>query len=81
MGWTIQRKQNVEGDVLVINRKEENSANPRFLRVTARDAAKGDMQMINEGFRGMGIKKGLRYHFSVMYRQQTPGCKIACGIN
>lgn len=76
MGWTIQRKQFVEGDILVLNRKETNSANPRFLRVTAKNAVKGDLQMINEGFRGMGIKKGLRYDFSVMYRQQTPGVKL-----
>src|ERR1051326_6531525 len=38
MGWTVTRKQ--EGDALVLNRKEENSANPRFLRVTARNASK-----------------------------------------
>lgn len=76
MGWTIQRKQFVEGDILVLNRKETNSANPRFLRVTTRNAGKGDLQMINEGFRGMGIKKGLRYDFSVMYRQQAPGVKL-----
>jgi alpha-L-arabinofuranosidase len=74
MGWAIQRRQ--EGDVLVINRKEENSVNPRFIRVTARDAAKGDLSMTNEGFRGMGIKKDLRYDFSVLYRQQTPGVKL-----
>lgn len=76
MGWTIQRKQFVEGDILVLNRKETNSANPRFLRVTTRNAGKGDLQMINEGFRGMGIKKGLHYDFSVMYRQQAAGVKL-----
>lgn len=60
----------------MLNRKETNSANPRFLRVTTRNAGKGDLQIINEGFRGMGIKKGLRYDFSVMYRQQAPGVKL-----
>ena len=76
MGWTIQRKNFVEGDLLVLNRKEDNSANPRFLRVTARNAVKGDLSLINEGFRGMGVKKDLRYDFSVMYRQQRPGVKL-----
>src|ERR1051326_9191413 len=76
MGWTIQRKKFIEGDMQVLNREDKNSANPRFLRVKARNAAKGDLSMINEGFRGMGIKKGLRYDFSVMYRQQTPGVKL-----
>jgi alpha-L-arabinofuranosidase len=76
MGWTIQRKAPVEGEVLILNRKEDNSANPRFLRITARNAVKGDLSMINEGFRGIGIKKDLRYDFSIMYRQQRPGVKL-----
>ncbi|MEI9808664.1 MAG: hypothetical protein WDO16_12840 [Bacteroidota bacterium] len=32
--------------------------------------------MTNEGFRGMGIKKGLRYDFSVMYRQPSASVKL-----
>jgi len=75
MGWTIQGKKN-EGDILVVNRQEANSANPRFLRVNVKDAAKGQMGITNEGFRGMGIKSGLRYDFSIMYRQARPGVKM-----
>ena len=74
MGWTV--KQKAEGDILVLNRKEDNSANPRYIRVTAYNAQKGDLSMLNEGFRGMGIKNGLRYDFSVMYRQEKPGVKL-----
>ncbi|MBB1284309.1 alpha-L-arabinofuranosidase [Flavisolibacter sp. BT320] len=76
MGWTLHRKQAKEGDLLVINRQGENSSNPRFLRVTARNTPKGELGMTNEGFRGMGIKKDMQYDFSVMYRQQKPGIKI-----
>ncbi|MEO6330677.1 MAG: alpha-L-arabinofuranosidase C-terminal domain-containing protein [Ginsengibacter sp.] len=76
MGWTVNRKKFAEGDVLIINRKQENATNPRFIRVTATNAATGDLGLTNEGFRGMGIKKDLRYDFSVMYRQQTPGIKL-----
>jgi alpha-L-arabinofuranosidase len=76
MGWTLHRKKAQEGDLLVINRQGENSANPRFLRVTARNRAKGDLGMTNEGFRGMGIKQGIQYDLSVMFRQQKPGVKI-----
>lgn len=76
MGWKIERKKFIEGDVLVINRKDIKETNPRFLRVTARNAVKGDLSMVNEGFRGMGIKQGVRYDFSVMYRQQKPGVKL-----
>lgn len=70
MGWTVKRKQ--EGDILVLNRKEVTN-NPRFLRLTARNAVKGDLELTNEGFRGMGIKKDLRYDFSFLYRQTAPG--------
>ena len=76
MGWNIKRKQFVEGDVQVLNRKEVNSANPRYIQVTTSNAVKGSLSLTNEGFRGMGIKKDLRYDFSVMYRLKTPGLKL-----
>jgi alpha-L-arabinofuranosidase len=74
MGWTV--KQPNEGDVLILNRKEENSSNPRFARINVRNPKRGEVALLNEGFRGMGLKKGLRYDFSVMYRQQTNGIKL-----
>lgn len=76
MGWTVNRKKFVEGEMLVINRGEENTRNPRFLRVTMHDAAKDDLGLTNEGFRGMGIKKGLRYDFSALYRQPEAHTKL-----
>ena len=76
MGWAVQQKKFTEGSVLVLNRKEENSPNPRFLRVTANNFSKGDLSLTNEGFRGMGIKKGLRYDFSLMYHQETAGVRM-----
>src|SRR5688572_17467900 len=76
MGWKVEQKQFNEGAVVVLNRQETNTANPRFIRVTANNAAKGSLGLINEGFRGMGIKKDLRYDFSVMYRQPATGLKM-----
>lgn len=76
MGWTVNRKKFVEGELLVINRINENTRNPRFLRVTMNNATKGDLGLTNEGFRGMGIKKGVRYDFSVMYRQPQAHTKL-----
>jgi len=76
MGWTVQRKHVSEGDVLVLNRKEKNTRNPRYIKVSATNAAKGDLGLTNEGFRGMGIKKSLQYDFSVMYRQAVAGLKL-----
>ena len=71
MGWKAVGKKRTEGDALVQNRGEEKSSNPRYLRLTATNAMTGDLGMTNEGFRGMGIKNGLRYDFSVMYRVQS----------
>lgn len=69
MGWKILGKPQTEGDFLIQNRNQSNQANPRFLRLTLHNNAKGSIGLNNEGFRGMGIKKDLRYDFSVMYRQ------------
>src|SRR4030095_2763278 len=76
MGWTVQQKKFTEGAVLVLNRKEENNTNPRFIRVMVNNAVKDDLGLTNEGFRGMGIKKDVRYYFSLMYRQQAAGIKL-----
>ncbi|WP_295767515.1 alpha-L-arabinofuranosidase C-terminal domain-containing protein [uncultured Mucilaginibacter sp.] len=77
MGWTVKGKKINEGDVLVLNRQEAAENNPRFLRVNLKDAdAPTDATLTNEGFRGIGIKKGLRYNFSVMYRQASKGLKM-----
>lgn len=76
MGWTTQGNNFKEGDLLVLNRQEVNAANPRYIRVTSHSNAKGQQGITNEGFRGMGIKKGVGYDFSVMYRQQKPGVKL-----
>ncbi len=75
MGWTVTQNKFNEGSVLVMNREEKNTANPRFIRIT-RDAATDTLGITNEGFRGMGIKKGLGYDFSVMYRQPVAGLKL-----
>ncbi|HEX8277221.1 MAG TPA: alpha-L-arabinofuranosidase C-terminal domain-containing protein, partial [Segetibacter sp.] len=76
MGWARQGKNFREGDLLILNRQEANAANPRYIRVNSHSTAKGEQGMTNEGFRGMGIKKGVGYDFSIMYRQQKPGVKL-----
>ncbi|TKB95228.1 alpha-L-arabinofuranosidase C-terminal domain-containing protein [Pedobacter cryophilus] len=73
MGWAVEGKKS-EGDILVLNRQGANTSNPRFLRVNVNEA--NNISIINEGFRGMGIKAGLRYDFSFMYRQAKPGVKL-----
>lgn len=72
MGWAVKQNKVQEGSVMVLNRREANIANPRYVCITKNNVA-DQLSITNEGFRGMGIKKGLRYDFSLMYRQHTPG--------
>ena len=77
MGWKVLGKPATEGDFLVQNRQQTNTANPRFLRVTLHNNANKSIGLNNEGFRGMGIKSGIRYDFSVTYyRQSTSPVKL-----
>lgn len=75
MGWTVTQNKFNEGSVLVLNRQGLNTSNPRFVRIT-KNSIDDSLSLTNEGFRGMGIKKGLRYDFSMLCRQQTPGLKL-----
>jgi len=68
MGWKILKPDPSEG-VLILNRGEEQSANPRFARITKPSAAE-KFGLENEGFRSMGIKKGMTYHFSLLARNR-----------
>lgn len=76
MGWKVEQQPFVEGAVTVQNRQAANLPNPRFLRVQLNNATKERLSITNEGFRGMGIKKNLRYDFSLMYRTSANGIKI-----
>ena len=75
MGWQAKQDFFDESALQVINRQEKNTANPRFLRITKKDV-NTNLSLANEGFRGMGIKKGLRYDFSVLYHQPEAGISL-----
>jgi alpha-L-arabinofuranosidase len=60
----------------ILNRQDGQSTNPRYVRISLNNHKKGDLGFQNEGFRGMGIKKGLRYDFSVFYKQTTANVKM-----
>lgn len=69
-GWTIQQTSPATGSILVTNRLEKDSANPRYIRVT-RNASTGKFGLTNEGFRGMGIKQNEQYNFTVWAKTET----------
>ncbi len=76
MGWKVLGKPLTEGDFTVLNRGKEHQANPRFLRIMLHNNSKGSIGLSNEGFRGMGIKNGNRYDFSIMYKQTATSVKM-----
>ena len=76
MGWARNGKKYQEGDLLVLNRNDSKEKNPRYLRVTSRGNTREDLNLTNEGFRGIGVKKGLNYDFSVLYRQTGAQVKL-----
>jgi len=62
MGWKVMNENN--GNVLILNRSAENPSNPRYARISVNEKNKS-FELMNEGFRGMGIKKGNTYTFSL----------------
>lgn len=72
MGW--KRLGDVpEGAFLFVN-DSRRKGNPRSLRIHKPADFKAGLQ--NEGFRGMGVRKGEGYEFSLLYRQASPGMRI-----
>ena len=79
MGWKVLGKPRTEGDITVLNRGDLRTANPRFLRVLLH-SGKDSIGLANEGFRGMGIKQGLQYDLSFLYRQPKGNTKLQVAL-
>jgi alpha-L-arabinofuranosidase len=76
MGWSLVKKNDADGSVLIQNREQSKTTNPRFATIQVQG---NGLALINEGFRGMGIKQGLDYHFSVWARQKA-GSSVAITV-
>jgi alpha-L-arabinofuranosidase len=81
MGWKITSSNvfsgiNLGSEMLIINQPDKEATNPRFMRISLYNHTKGSLGLTNEGFYGMGIKNGMRYDFSVFYRQKTANAKM-----
>jgi alpha-N-arabinofuranosidase len=70
MGWKEQKDEAAAGHYLMLNRGTTNQANRRYISLTS---TKGRYGLSNVGFRGMGIKKGMQYNFSLLARQPKGG--------
>ena len=75
MGWQKIEKPFIEGQFQIKNQPNRPS-NPRYLSVQLNNPKKGDLGIVNEGFRGMGLKKDLTYDFSAFYRVKSGSVKI-----
>lgn len=65
MGWTVEQTSKDSSHFQVMSRITRNPQNPHYARVRITDPAK-KMSIKNEGFRGMGLKQGLNYYFSIL---------------
>lgn len=75
MGWKKIEKPFIEGQLQIKNQPNRQS-NPRYLSVQLHNQQKGSLGIINEGFRGMGLKKDLVYDFSSLYRVKSGSVKF-----
>ena len=66
-GWRLLSQQNGTGRMVPNFYSPSRPSNPHFMRVYI-DRATGSYGFINEGFRGMGIRKDELYNFSVSAR-------------
>ncbi len=66
MGWTKLINNVAHGKITVLDDKPYNAANPHYLRLESEGTA--PIGVANEGFRGMGVKKGETYNFAVQAR-------------
>jgi alpha-N-arabinofuranosidase len=66
MGWKEVKTNENDGAVLIQNRKDTKPSNPRYATITLNSGA--PIGLINEGFRGMGVKQGNQYNFSILAR-------------
>jgi alpha-N-arabinofuranosidase len=66
-GWEILTTQNGNGRMVANFYSPSRPSNPHFMKVYI-DPSAGTFGFTNEGFRGMGIRKGEQYIFSVSAR-------------
>jgi len=69
MGWTKIRPSLAQGEVTARDDDPVEPANPRHVRIQSEGTA--PFGISNEGFRGMGVRKGEVYHFSAHIRGVT----------
>ncbi len=76
MGWSEMQGHDKKGKILIVNVGSKSPQNTRIANITV-DAEKGSYGISNEGFRGIGVKKGGQYNFSILAKKPAEsGIKI-----
>jgi alpha-L-arabinofuranosidase len=75
MGWTTISPNVAKGDLSVRTDNPFNAANPHYVRIRSEGTAV--LGLSNEGFRGMGVKKGEAYNFSAQVRGAEGSPKLS----
>ena len=77
MGWTKLQRAGAEGALTILDGKPfitgttyGKPGNSRYLRIGVKDPGEG-FGVTNEGFRGMGLRKGNKYWFSLFARSSS----------
>ena len=79
MGWREIRKDGGNGNVLIINLGQERPQNPRIARINI-NAENGIYGISNEGFRGIGLKQGKGYRFSMMAKRISGNVTVSVNL-
>jgi alpha-N-arabinofuranosidase len=64
-GWSEVNEPQGDGNVRIADKDPALAGSPHYLRITS---AGGRYGVVNEGFRGMGVRAGERYRFTVWAR-------------
>jgi alpha-N-arabinofuranosidase len=65
MGWKKIERNGGKGVYAVLDQDPPSASNPHYLRLKTEVAGFG---LMNEGFRGIGVQRGVQYNFSVLAR-------------
>jgi alpha-L-arabinofuranosidase len=66
MGWTRVGASGTAGEISIRHDQPAFINNPHYVRIAA--AGRTELGLANEGFRGIGVKQGAQYDFSVQGR-------------
>jgi alpha-L-arabinofuranosidase len=75
LGWNTLSPSLAKGDLTIRTEAPFNEKNPHYVRVQS--AGTAPFGLANSGFRGIGVKAGALYDFSVRVRQVTGSPKLS----